>query len=1148
MRVSCIRLWLMLALACLLGGGTLAVAPDAYAVPAFPGTTGSEHGAGCKSHPGELVTLDQIPWQAPVVSSSSGQRRAPSKAPATTLKSLPLLVIVVGYDDMHYNTSFDWHSRIFEGDSSVSAYYRDMSFGQFTFEPARETSNTLISGNENDAADDGIVFVNVGLNHGSFIDMDEEECEAFGAVLIAALEAADEHVDFAAFDADCNGEIGQSELAVCFVLAGYEASVVGSTAMPNLYTWSHMWNISDLIYDNTIGLTVPHMDGVSIDDYVAIAEQAERQGPRSNETTQEPVCALVHELGHYLGLPDLYDTAAEEDEKGHKVELPWKDYAVGDLSVMANGMWGKDANGYSAPCAMDAWCRYTLGWYEPQVVETGQHADFELACEDYAVAGTEFNALKVQTQHADEYYLLECKQPQGWDANVSKALGGGGIVAWHVDESVNELVSDMVDFNESTHRPGVMPLYVEKDARGAVTFIGTSVDTSKGVFSAQMWESTCRSVLGDMLDLPLYGEGDMADAVSARLASGIEIGFLDDSAMTMHVRVGRHSLTHVAEEAGCEAAGVAEHWVCELCGKLFADENAAQQVSEDDLKLEPLGHTWGEGTVTTEPTCEAAGVRTFVCEHDAAHVRTEEIAALGHDYGPWTKLDATYHQRSCTHDAAHVEKQEHAWDAGVQTKAPAVGAPGEMTYTCTVCAATRTEEIAPLAGENSGAGSSEGAEGTGKGSGSGTAGGSGSGSSSSGTGAGAGTGTGTTPGASGPGTASDSTGSGGTTGGPTGSGSTGAGAADGSTSSGNAGSAAGANTGDPTASGSSTSPDTAPPSSASSSSAANGSSSSASAGAASTASNSAASDGAGASGQTSGADNSNAAADNSKASGAASQDATASQAGSDTATGGLASSGDSDKAASDKTSTSDTNAEAAAKVLAADGTAFGMGASIEAAESALAKAKSDVDPKGASFAPLLLKSTKQSKTSLSLSWKKIKGAKRYAVYASPCGKANKLVRVKTTSKRSLSVKKAAGKKLKKGTYYKLMVIALDAKGMVLSASKIIHVATKGGKVGNHKSVSVSLVKNAAAKEGKASLKKAKLSVKKGATVKLKGKAKAASSKLKVKKHRAVKFESSKPSVAKVSSTGKIKAKRKGTCYVYAYAQNGAYSKLKVTVK
>ncbi|MBQ9879366.1 MAG: VWA domain-containing protein, partial [Clostridia bacterium] len=71
-------------------------------------------------------------------------------------------------------------------------------------------------------------------------------------------------------------------------------------------------------------------------------------------------------------------------------------------------------------------------------------------------------------------------------------------------------------------------------------------------------------------------------------------------------------------------------------------------------------------------------------------------AALGHDFGAWTKLDGSMHQRVCSRDASHVEKAEHVWDGGKVTKEAEVGKSGEKTFTCTVCGATRTETIPAL--------------------------------------------------------------------------------------------------------------------------------------------------------------------------------------------------------------------------------------------------------------------------------------------------------------------------------------------------------------------------------------------------------------------------------------------------------------------
>ena len=46
----------------------------------------------------------------------------------------------------------------------------------------------------------------------------------------------------------------------------------------------------------------------------------------------------------------------------------------------------------------------------------------------------------------------------------------------------------------------------------------------------------------------------------------------------------------------------------------------------------------------------------------------------------------------------------------------------------------------------------------------------------------------------------------------------------------------------------------------------------------------------------------------------------------------------------------------------------------------------------------------------------------------------------------------------------------------------------------------------------------------------------------------LKYASTNPKIAKVNSKGTITAVSKGTCYVYVYAQNGVYKKIKVTVK
>ena len=72
-----------------------------------------------------------------------------------------------------------------------------------------------------------------------------------------------------------------------------------------------------------------------------------------------------------------------------------------------------------------------------------------------------------------------------------------------------------------------------------------------------------------------------------------------------------------------------------------------------------LGHDWGEWEVTTEATCDEAGVETRVCKNDETHVETREIPAKGHDHGDEWKYDEEnhWHECSCGHKAdveAHV--------------------------------------------------------------------------------------------------------------------------------------------------------------------------------------------------------------------------------------------------------------------------------------------------------------------------------------------------------------------------------------------------------------------------------------------------------------------------------------------------------------
>ena len=206
--------------------------------------------------------------------------------------------------------------------------------------------------------------------------------------------------------------------------------------------------------------------------------------------------------------------------------------------------------------------------------------------------------------------------------------------------------------------------------------------------------------------------------------------------------------------------------------------------------------------------------------------------------------------------------------------------------------------------------------------------------------------------------------------------------------------------------------------------------------------------------------------------------------------------------------------------------AIGEGSDAGKVDSEILNCKNDKDLAGSTFGKLCVKVKKSKKKAISLTWKKIQVAKTYVIYGAKCGTSYK--KIATVHRKTFT-----NKKLKKGTYYKYMVVALNEKGKVVAISKLIHVATKGGKVGNCKKLKVN---------------KSKVNLKQGRKFKLKVKQIAKSKKVKLKKHRKTAFESDNQNVAVVSKKGVITAKKKGKCSVYVYAQNGVYKRVKVTVK
>ena len=74
-----------------------------------------------------------------------------------------------------------------------------------------------------------------------------------------------------------------------------------------------------------------------------------------------------------------------------------------------------------------------------------------------------------------------------------------------------------------------------------------------------------------------------------------------------------------AKEATCTTTGYTGDTYCKDCNEKIADGEV----------IPALGHAWDKGVITTAPTCENAGVKTFTCTR-CNETKTEAVNATGH--------------------------------------------------------------------------------------------------------------------------------------------------------------------------------------------------------------------------------------------------------------------------------------------------------------------------------------------------------------------------------------------------------------------------------------------------------------------------------------------------------------------------------------
>ncbi len=266
---------------------------------------------------------------------------------------------------------------------SVKAYYREVSYTQFTLESTVTVWVTL-------PQTEAYYANGVSGLGGSKVS----------EALRYALNAIDGSVNFNDFDSDSDGKID----AIAFIHSGYGAEW-GATDQYGTPSSNRIWSHkSSLGFPGWVSA-----EGVAVSNYHISPGVWHYQGSAIGR-----IGVICHETGHFFGLPDLYDTDPSPDNGN----------GIGSWGLMANS-WGFD-NSQHYPPHFSSWSRIQLGWMAPPIVLDGPG--------NYALGPIGYTPSVIRIDEnfpPGEYLLIENRQPFGFEADMPQ----GGLLVLHIDEN-----------------------------------------------------------------------------------------------------------------------------------------------------------------------------------------------------------------------------------------------------------------------------------------------------------------------------------------------------------------------------------------------------------------------------------------------------------------------------------------------------------------------------------------------------------------------------------------------------------------------------------------------------------------------------------------------------------------------------------------
>lgn len=192
-----------------------------------------------------------------------------------------------------------------------------------------------------------------------------------------ACKLADPDIDFSIFDNDGDG--------VCDVVIILYAGVGQATSGVEDSVWPCQGTLT--------GINAITCDGTKMSKFAVFNEV------NSDKRTIAGVGTFCHEFSHCLGLPDIYDI----NYTGTFGMKKW--------SLMDSGCYNDDGN---TPVGYSAYEKAFMGWFEPVVAQANTF--YTLPVQNTSATDKPEAVAVVNKNNTDEYYILENRKRQGWDA------------------------------------------------------------------------------------------------------------------------------------------------------------------------------------------------------------------------------------------------------------------------------------------------------------------------------------------------------------------------------------------------------------------------------------------------------------------------------------------------------------------------------------------------------------------------------------------------------------------------------------------------------------------------------------------------------------------------------------------------------------